>query len=144
HTRSKRDWSSDVCSSDLGEPPKEPAPAEEGEVIPAREVAAATTGEILGKTRGVSDKAADAKEFNGGADDGEESATENGAAKLEPEIKITGLPAPPRKPKKAKPITVASTPRIGNYELPPTDFLNYPDQNLRPTESKEELMANAR
>ena len=31
------------------EPAKEPAPADEGEVIPAREVAAATTAEVLGK-----------------------------------------------------------------------------------------------
>jgi S-DNA-T family DNA segregation ATPase FtsK/SpoIIIE len=33
---------------------------------------------------------------------------------------------------------------IGNYQLPPLDFLQHPDPTLKPTESKEELMANAR
>ena len=52
--------------------------------------------------------------------------------------------APNRLPRKPKPITVASTPIIGNYQLPPLDFLQQPDPTLKPTESKEELMANAR
>ena len=56
---------------------------------------------------------------------------------------INGL-AKPRVPKRPKPITVASTPMIGNYQLPPHDFLQHPDLNVKPTESKEELMANAR
>ena len=53
---------------------------------------------------------------------------------------------PPRSPlpRKPKPITVASTPMIGNYQLPPFDFLQHADMTLKPTESKEELMANAR
>src|SRR5205085_1337552 len=46
--------------------------------------------------------------------------------------------------KRPKPLTVASTPLIGNYQLPPFDFLQHPDPNLKPTESKEELLANAR
>src|SRR5438445_9177932 len=33
---------------------------------------------------------------------------------------------------------------IGNYQLPSLDFLQHPDANLKPTESKEKLMANAR
>jgi S-DNA-T family DNA segregation ATPase FtsK/SpoIIIE len=33
---------------------------------------------------------------------------------------------------------------IGNYQLPPLDFLQHPDPTVKPTESKEELMANAR
>ena len=33
---------------------------------------------------------------------------------------------------------------IGNYQLPPMDFLQHADMTIRPTESKEELMANAR
>src|SRR5206468_8207167 len=61
--------------------------------------------------------------------------------KPEPAITITGLARP--KPRK-KPITVASTPIIGNYQLPPMDFLQHPDLTVKPTESKEELMANAR
>ena len=49
-----------------------------------------------------------------------------------------------RAPRKPKPITVAQTPMIGNYQLPPMDFLQHPDMTVKPTESKEELMANAR
>jgi len=48
------------------------------------------------------------------------------------------------KPRRPKPITVASTPMIGNYQLPSMDFLQHPDMTVKPTESKEELMANAR
>jgi S-DNA-T family DNA segregation ATPase FtsK/SpoIIIE len=46
-------------------------------------------------------------------------------------------------PKKKKPMTVASVPMIGNYQLPPMDFLQHADQTVRPTESREELLANA-
>ncbi|MBP8261663.1 MAG: DNA translocase FtsK, partial [Verrucomicrobia bacterium] len=35
-------------------------------------------------------------------------------------------------------------PQIGNYQLPSLDLLNLPDLTARPTETKEELMANAR
>ncbi|HZI32550.1 MAG TPA: DNA translocase FtsK, partial [Candidatus Binatia bacterium] len=41
-------------------------------------------------------------------------------------------------------MTVASVPMIGNYQLPTMDFLQHPDMTVKPTESKEELMANAR
>jgi S-DNA-T family DNA segregation ATPase FtsK/SpoIIIE len=47
-------------------------------------------------------------------------------------------------PRRVKPITVASTPMIGNYLLPSIDLLNHPDLTVKPTETKEELMANAR
>jgi S-DNA-T family DNA segregation ATPase FtsK/SpoIIIE len=57
-------------------------------------------------------------------------------------------PAPlsrPRMPvKRAKPITVASTPIIGDYQLPSLDLLNLPDLTVKHTETKEELMANSR
>jgi S-DNA-T family DNA segregation ATPase FtsK/SpoIIIE len=43
-----------------------------------------------------------------------------------------------------KPITVASTPMIGDYQLPDIALLNLPDLSIRPTETKEELVANAR
>ena len=60
------------------------------------------------------------------------------------------VPAPvprPRavmQPRKAKPITVAIAPVIGNYRLPSIDLLSLPDTTVKPTETKEELMANAR
>ena len=46
--------------------------------------------------------------------------------------------------RKPKPIVVASTPLIGNYKLPSIEMLNHPDTSVKPTETKEELMANAR
>lgn len=46
--------------------------------------------------------------------------------------------------RKIKPITVASAPIIGNYRLPSMDLLSLPDTSVKPTETKEELMANAR
>ena len=52
-------------------------------------------------------------------------------------------PRPRPQLKKNKPMTVASVPLIGNYQLPPLDFLQHPDMTLKPTETKEELMANA-
>ena len=130
------------------EPAREPAPADEGEVIPAREVTAATTADVLGKKRDGDDKSTEAKP-DVKANGTDSTSAENGVGKLgegkpEPEINITGLPTTRAKPKKPKPITVASTPIIGNYQLPSMDFLHHPDPNLRPTESKEELMANAR
>jgi len=52
-------------------------------------------------------------------------------------------PRPRPQPKKPKPMTVASVPLIGNYQVPPLDFLQHPDMTVKPTESKEDLMANA-
>jgi S-DNA-T family DNA segregation ATPase FtsK/SpoIIIE len=124
------------------EPVKEPAPADEVEVIPAREVAAATVGDILGKK-------SESAETKPGDVNPDGSPAEKAAAgekapepKPEAEVHITGLPA--RQPRRPKPISVASTPMIGNYQLPPLDFLQHPDPTIKPTESKEELMANAR
>ncbi len=55
------------------------------------------------------------------------------------------LPPPkPKIPARKKPIAVAAPPQIGNYQLPPMSLLNYPDPTIKPTETKEELMANAR
>ena len=120
-------------------PAKELEPAAEGEVIPAREVAAATTAEVLGKaTEPV--KTAEPGPAPHAAD---ETATEpKEAAETPPPTPIA--PKPRLAPRKPKQIAVAATPRIGNYTLPPLDFLQYPDLTAKPTESKEELMANAR
>lgn len=127
-------------------------PADEGEVISPRELGATTAGEILGrkttdseKTPGTNDEEtrSDEKKTEAEARPGEEKPAE---AKTEPVITISGLaPARPKPaPKRPKPITVASTPIIGNYQLPSLEFLQYPDMNVKPTESREELLANAR
>ncbi len=93
------------------------------EVITASEIKAATTSEILGNST---------KPDLPWRDDGSNPPP----------------PAPSDKPrgqaKKNKPITVASAPLIGNYQLPKIDLLNLPDPTVKPTESKEEMMANAR
>jgi DNA segregation ATPase FtsK/SpoIIIE, S-DNA-T family len=117
--------------------PVAPEPPDEGEVIPAQEIVAATTAEILGKKPDEEKPVEDKTEMPVAEKAGEEKA--------DPEIKITGIaPARSRLPRKPKPITVAQTPMIGNYQLPPMDFLQHPDMTVKPTESKEELMANAR
>ncbi|MCL5097551.1 MAG: DNA translocase FtsK, partial [Candidatus Omnitrophica bacterium] len=118
-------------SESPAQPPVEPSGIE-GELIPAREVAAATTAEILGKP-------ADKKNpFAGPASSESANAPEAAPAKAVPPPKSK---AAQRKP---KPIAVAAPPMIGNYQLPALSLLNFPDTTAKPTESKEELMANAR
>ncbi|MBI4664551.1 MAG: DNA translocase FtsK [Verrucomicrobia bacterium] len=109
-----------------------PLPAEpdleEGEVITAKEIAAATAADVLGRTAAAKPASKEA------ADSRTPLITDlsGSAAKPKP---------PPRKPKA---IAVATAPMIGNYQLPPINLLNEPDPTVRPTETKEELMANAR
>ena len=127
----------------------EPVTPDEGEAISAKEVAAATTDEILGKKAGetLPEKTEDAKSAETKADESAADKVESDKPadeKPEPEIKITGIAPAKHRPRKPKPITVASTPMIGNYQLPPMDFLQHPDMTVKPTESKEELMSNAR
>ncbi len=139
----------------------------EGEVITAREIGAATTEEILGKSRKEADAAkraegtedAPAKVESGPATSASpapatgtapatvSAATGASATPAAPaeSVTITDNPGALRKPpKKPKRISVAATPKIGDYRLPPLDFLQYPDPTVKPTESKEDLMANAR
>jgi S-DNA-T family DNA segregation ATPase FtsK/SpoIIIE len=136
--------------------PAETAPAVEGAVIPAKEiVAAATTEEILGKkpAEKASEKVEEPKPEEAKKEASEKTEAEKvekpaeekpAEDKAEPEVKITGITPAKPKPRRPKPITVASTPMIGNYQLPSMDFLQQPDMTVKPTESKEELMANAR
>ena len=128
------------------ERPKEPAPAGEGAVIPAREVEAAAAADIPGKAAESPAKPPEAK----GPDapppvpaDMVEAAEPSPEAQESPEAAVPP-PKPKPAPRKPKPIAVAATPRIGNYELPRLDFLGFPDLTAKPTESKEELMGNAR
>jgi len=130
----------------IPEPEPVPAESETGEVISANEVAAATTADILGDQSDALAKTEEPKEELTAANAKVEDKTEEKPAepKTEPVVTISGLtPSRPR-PKKPKPVTVASVPMIGNYQLPPLDFLQHADLNVKPTESKEELMANAR
>ncbi|HLH56387.1 MAG TPA: DNA translocase FtsK [Verrucomicrobiae bacterium] len=128
------------------DPAKEPEPAVEGVVISAHEIAAATSEDILGKKsekNAADKKPAGAPEQPVVIDASVKPASESGGA--DPASPSPGPPARPKLvPKKPKPIAVASTPLIGNYQLPSIDFLQHPDSTIKPTESKEELMANAR
>ncbi|MDR3458055.1 MAG: DNA translocase FtsK [Verrucomicrobiae bacterium] len=161
-----------VRKTTLPDPPKEAAPAEAdplaaAEVIRAEEIAPATTDQILGrkseaKPDGKSEGKADEKSADKPAEAkpepepvlAEHVVADKAAEKHtppEPVITIADgsvppitAPRPRPAPRRPKPMTVASVPMIGNYQLPPMDFLQHPDLTIKPTESKEELMANAR
>ncbi len=157
-----------VRKTTLPEPPKEIAPADGmqvGDIIHAEEIKPATTEDILGKksdAKSIEKKpAAEPKPETDAiipplpeakpAAEPVALPVATAEPKPEPIITIadgsTSVPpaARPRPvPKKPKPMTVASVPMIGNYQLPSMDFLQMPDMTVKPTESKEELMANAR
>ena len=102
-------------------PSAEPEEVVIEEVISAGEIKAATRGDILGKS-----------------DKSDVPWREDGASPI-------SAPGKPKIPaKRPKPITVASAPMIGNYQLPNKELLNLPDPTVKPSESKEEMMANAR
>ena len=123
------------------------APAEitgaEGDVIPAKEIRAATSADILGKTAEPKTKDAAAPDADKTPDKPAEPAKPAPAPAPAPTTPALPKPKIILGPPKAKPISVASTPKIGNYQLPNLDFLQLPDMTVKPTESKEELMANA-
>ncbi len=127
------------------EPPPEPAPAEEGVVIPAREVAAATSAVVLGKKQPAKTEEPKAQEAVAAKVEAGEKPAD---ASIEPVVEIAPAVLPAAKPKpvprRPKQVVVASTPMIGNYQLPSMEFLQHPDTTVKPTESREELMANAR
>ena len=139
-------------------------------LITAQELAAATTDQVLGRGAAkpaertadkVTEKPAGKIAEKAAEKPVDKPAPDQPPVPVEPAVKhdvgvppmppalpapapVALLPRPKPTPKKPKPITVASTPMIGNYQVPPMDFLQRPDLTLRPTESKEELMANAR
>ncbi len=122
------------------EPVKEPEPADEEVVISAKEIAAANTADILGDKAELSKKVAEI----GAGDSKSEPADKFKAPDVPPPV-VHGLnPVKARQLRKPKQIAVASTPQIGNYQLPSHDLLQYPDTTVRPTESKEDLIANAK
>ncbi len=125
----------DRAKKPVAEPSNEPAPPDEGIVIPAKEVAAATTADILGKKPEAPTPQ-------------EEHAVTASASPAAPTHAEAELPETAPKPKltqrKPKPIAVAVVPKIGNYTLPPLSFLHFADASAKPTESREDLMANAR
>jgi len=127
----------------ISEPEPELEAADQVEVISASEVkAAATTDEVLGR-KSAEDDAAE-KKSDEKLDAETKSEEKPAEPKPEPKVNITGLPTGRPRAKPKKPIRVAATPMIGNYQLPGMEFLQLPDLTIKPTESKEELLANAR
>jgi len=147
------------------EPAKpESIPVKEGETISGREIAAATTEDILGKNSVLKptrteeaekqeeptpSKAETSETEKEETEETEEAETPD---ETEEESEPATAPVPAARtyprgkmmPHKPKVIAVAATPKIGNYKLPSIDFLQYPDTSIKPTETKEELMGNAR
>jgi DNA segregation ATPase FtsK/SpoIIIE, S-DNA-T family len=135
------------------DPEPEPPADVPVEIIPAREVAAATTAVVLGQPVEPASKRSETKATEARSEEPAMAAPTRppqGGEELPPKpaAEEAAPPPPPPKPKpvpkKPKPIAVAATPGIGDYKLPSLDFLQFPDLTIRPTESKEELMANAR
>ncbi|MDB6057274.1 MAG: 4tm region of dna translocase ftsk/spoiiie, partial [Verrucomicrobiales bacterium] len=121
---------------------KESEILQEGEVISANEIAAANTADILGDKAELSKQVAEVTKEGSKGEAKPEAPDKFKAPDMPPPI-VRGLNG--NKPTlKKKPIAVAATPQIGNYQLPSLDLLQYPDTTIRPTESKEELIANAK
>lgn len=117
----------------------------EGEVISAREIAAATTADVLGKPKEKSKRGETPTEPVVAAEKAEPAVAAAAVAPMPEVVNVTdNTIGKVKKPLRKKPIAVAATPNIGNYQLPALDFLQFPDTHVKPTESKEELMANAR
>lgn len=114
-------------------------PVLEGEVITANEIAAAITADVLGKSAHSKPELSENESPDVAGNDAKGSANER-----VPTIRDLSGASLRQKPRRNKPITVAATPLIGNYQLPTLALLNFPDAAVKPTESKEELMANAR
>ena len=126
----------------------EPEPAadpmfEVEEVISAREIAAASTADILGRPPAARPPEPKAEEKPGETPVAAEAAAEKPIDEAAP-LPVAPAPKPRLTPRKPKPISVAATPTIGNYSFPSLDMLHHADTSVKPTESKEELMANAR
>jgi len=142
--RSKSSSKSNPFQANSSRPPE---PVLEGEVITAKEIAAATTAEVLGKATEPKAASSETPPSDAKESDGKEAeANGNGNGKTSDRVPVIRdlSGAAKLKPRKPKPIAVAATPLIGNYQLPPLSLLNFPDASVKPTESKEELMANAR
>jgi S-DNA-T family DNA segregation ATPase FtsK/SpoIIIE len=131
-------------------PVREIEPADEGEVISPPKKGVATTQDILGDDAKVKPAAEPPAEAPSDSTSAPAAGEDPGAKPAEsappvpvPVITDASGSRPRPQPRKKKPMTVASVPMIGNYQLPPLDFLQHADPTVRPTESKEELLANA-
>lgn len=123
--------------------PKSRKPKSPTEAILGRNPELAAPGAPEG---GPSDPDDDAPPWNTAGESDADAPPEDAALPAETPADELPLPRPrvAMQPRRNKPITVASTPMIGDYQLPGLVLLNQPDLTVKPTETKEELMANAR
>jgi S-DNA-T family DNA segregation ATPase FtsK/SpoIIIE len=138
-----------------GESTPEIEPADEVIVISPPKKGAATAKDILGKDSQIKpktgepdsppwDESAAVNAAGAAKPDGTPEPARTEAVKTPPPVVTdTNVARPRPQPKKKQPMTVASVPMIGNYQIPPLDFLQHADTTLKPTESREELLANA-
>jgi S-DNA-T family DNA segregation ATPase FtsK/SpoIIIE len=123
--------------------PNTPAAVQEGEVISAREIAAATGAPLPAENKG--DASHPHPETPNPASDSDASNPPSGTPATDIDDEAPNLPVPARgRMVSRRRLVVAQGPTIGNYKLPPIDLLQQPDLTVQPTESKEELIANAR
>ncbi len=116
---------------------------EEGMVIPEQEITAASTADVLGRKSDPAGDGGESPDFSGPVATGD-GLSPFAAANVSADAAPSALPRSKPALKKVKPITVASTPLIGNYQLPHLDLLNHAEPNLVPSETKEQLMERAR
>ncbi len=130
------------------QPPRKEArdnhPPASAVVVSARELGTASTADILGQKSDAKAEAAGKKPEPEDEPSPFKDEDEDDALPVVPPAPNAPGAKPKLLPRRPKPITVAQTPMIGNYKLPSMDYLQHPDTTLKPTESREELMANAR
>ncbi|HMO64838.1 MAG TPA: DNA translocase FtsK, partial [Verrucomicrobiota bacterium] len=114
--------------------PPEPADTANPPVPPAEPDAVEEPQEVVVSADEMAPGPASAEEILGRPD----AAGAEGAPPA-PGVSLTSKPRP-----RKKPLSVAAAPAIGNYRLPPLDLLQPADLTVKPTETREELMANAR
>jgi len=114
----------------------------------------ATTSDILGKSG--EGKKEEKVETAAAAVSEQKATSDEISRKSDTDVTVSGKDtqssesagAITQKPKvitqKQKPLSVASAPVIGNYQLPPLDLLQLPEINVQPSETEEELLENAR
>ncbi|MEE2947532.1 MAG: DNA translocase FtsK [Verrucomicrobiota bacterium] len=140
---------------------QEPDEVEMGEVISAEEVKASTdTKDDKAGNETKTEKRAERNEHKvattedilGQADEAKDESkekpnetTEDETKPDEPEPKTTPKPKLPRHLAKPKgPASVAKTPKVKGYKLPKSMLLDEPEPLTAPTETREQLLANAR
>lgn len=111
---------------------KEEKPAEPSEPT---EHKAATTGDILGQAEGAKDES----EAKPDKTTGDEAKPDEPEPDTPPKLKL-----PRRLAKPKGPGAVAKTPKVKGYKLPKSVVLDEPEPAAAPTETREQLLANAR